>query len=79
MGVGFCYNGRMDTSDLQNLPTDQKIELVFRLWDEIADSDTPIVLSDSVKAELDRRCAELDADPTTAIDEGEMWRRVSEK
>ncbi len=34
----------MDTSNLKNLPTDQKIELVFRLWDEIADSDAPIVL-----------------------------------
>jgi len=69
----------MDTSNLHNLPTDQKIELVFRLWDEIADSDTPIVLSGSVKTEIDRRCAELDADPSIAIDEDEMWRRVNEK
>ena len=69
----------MDTSNLQNLPTDQKIELVFQLWDEIADSDAPIVLTDSVKKEIDRRCAELDADPSIAIDEDEMWRRVNEK
>ena len=68
----------MDTSEFQNLPTDQKIELVFKLWDEIAASDTPIVLSDSVKQEIDRRCDELDADPSVAIDEAEMWRRVSE-
>ena len=69
----------MDTSNFHNLSTDQQIELVFQLWDEIAESDSPIVLSDSVKAEMDRRCAELDADPSIAIDEDEMWRRVNEK
>lgn len=69
----------MDTSNFQKLPTDQKIELVFQLWDEIADSNEPVVLSDSVKAEMDRRCAELDADPSLAVDEDEMWRRVNQK
>ena len=69
----------MDTSNLQNMPTDQKIELVFQLWDQIVDSDSPIVLSDSVIAEMDRRCAELDADPSIAISEDEMWRRVNER
>lgn len=29
-------------------------------------------------AELRRRCAELDADPSIAITEEEMWRRVDE-
>jgi len=69
----------MDTSNLHNMPTDQKIELVFQLWDQIVDSDSPIVLSDSVIAEMDRRCAELDADPSIAISEDEMWRRVNER
>ena len=69
----------MDTPNYQNLPTDQKIKLVFQLWDEIADSGEPVVLSDSVKAEMDKRCAELDSDPTSAIDEDEMWRRVNRK
>ena len=69
----------MDRSNLQDLPTDQKIKLVFELWDDIAASNAPIVLSESVKSEIDRRCAELDADPSIAIDEDEMWRRVNEK
>ena len=69
----------MDTSNLHDLTTQQKIELVFQLWDEIADSGVPIALSDSIKAEINRRCAELDADPSIAIDENEMWRRVSKK
>lgn len=67
----------MNTTDLHNLPADRKIELVFQLWDEIVDSDTPIELSESVKAEMDRRCGELDADPSIAIDQEELWRRVN--
>ena len=69
----------MDLPNFQNLPTEQKIELVFRLWDEIAASDAPIELSDSAVAEIDRRCAELDADSSIAIDENEMWCRGNEK
>jgi putative addiction module component (TIGR02574 family) len=69
----------MDTSNFQNLSTDQQIQLVFQLWDKIADSDAPVVLSNSVKAEIDKRCEELDADPLIALDEDEMWRRVNEK
>ena len=69
----------MDTSNLQNLPADQKIELVYQLWDEIAASEAPINLSESVVAEVGKRCAELDADPSVAIDEAEMWRRVNEQ
>ena len=59
----------MDTSELHNLPIDQKLKIIFELWDGIADSNEPIVLSDSVKSEIDRRCAEYDADPSIAIDE----------
>ncbi len=39
----------------------------------------PIVLLDSVISEIERRCAEYEADPSIAIDEDEMWRRVNEK
>ena len=42
----------MNTTDLHKLPADRKIELVFQLWDEIADSGTPIELSESVKTEM---------------------------
>lgn len=68
----------MDISELYNLPTDQKLEIVTKLWDNIVDSDAPIVLSTEVIAEVDRRLSELDADPSIAIDRDEMWRRVNE-
>ncbi len=69
----------MDPSNLHNLPPNQKIELVFQLWDQIASSDAPIELSDGVKREIDRRCAALDANPEIAIEEDEMWRRINER
>ena len=74
----ICYTVSMDTSDFQNLPAEQKIELVYKLWDEIAAEGSPIVLSDGVKKEINKRCAELDSDSSIAIDEDEMWRRVNE-
>ena len=63
---------------LYNLPIDQKIEIVTKLWDNIVDSDAPITLSPEVIAEVDRRLAEFNADPSVGIDREEMWRRVGE-
>lgn len=68
----------MNISDLYNLPTDEKLEIVAKLWDSIAESDAPIVLSPAVIAEVDRRRAELAADPSMALDRDAMWRRVNE-
>ena len=67
----------MDISELYNLTTDEKLKIVAVLWDHIAESDAPIVLSPAVMAEVDRRRAELAADPSMAIDRVEMWRRVN--
>ena len=69
----------MDTSELHNLPTEQKLKIVMDLWDDIASSSEPIELSEGVVSEIDRRCAEHDADPSITIDEDEMWRRVNGK
>lgn len=66
----------MDTSNLTNLPVSEKLKLVTRLWDEIADSNEPIVLPPEVLDEISRRAAEVEADPSILIDEDEMWRRV---
>lgn len=68
----------MDISELQALPVDQKIEIIGQLWDNIDDSKTPIKLSSSVIAEIDRRRAEIAADPSVAIDRDELWKRVGQ-
>ncbi|HAC91295.1 MAG TPA: Addiction module component, CHP02574 [Planctomycetaceae bacterium] len=65
----------MDTSTLQNLSNDEKLRLVFELWDALA-SNAPIQLSDAVWVEAQRRHRELIDNPHMAIDDDEMWRRV---
>jgi putative addiction module component (TIGR02574 family) len=70
------YNPSMDTSMLHQLPNDQKLQIIFELWDALASNHAPIELPDEVIAEAHRRCDELLADPEKAIDDEEMWRRV---
>ncbi len=66
----------MDTSTLHLLPNDEKIRIIFALWDDLASSKAPIQLPDEVIAEAQRRRTELLANPEIAIDDEEMWRRV---
>jgi len=66
----------MDTSSVHNLTTPEKLKLVFQLWDEIAASGIPISLPPEVIREAKRRSDELSTDPSIAIDDQEMWRRV---
>ena len=68
----------MDISELYDLPTDEKLEIVGKLWDNIVDSGAPIVLSPQLIAEVERRRAELEENPTLAIDRKELWKRVNE-
>lgn len=66
----------MDTSTLHQLPNDEKLRIIFELWDDLASSNAPIQLSDEVIAEAQRRRSELLANPEFALDDDEMWRRV---
>lgn len=66
----------MNTSDFQYLPVADKLRLVTQLWNEIADATGPITLPPELLAEASRRSAELTADPSIAIDDDELWRRV---
>ena len=68
----------MDISELHMLSVDKKIEIIGKLWDDIADSDAPFVLSPAVQIEIDRRRAELSNDPSSALDRDEMWRLANE-
>jgi len=66
----------MDTSTLHQLPNDQKLRIIFELWDDLASSNAPIELPADVIAEAQRRRTELLDNPEIAIDDEEMWRRV---
>jgi putative addiction module component (TIGR02574 family) len=67
----------IDITDLRNLPVSEKLRIVTQLWDDIASSTDPVVVPPEVLGEATRRSGELKADPTMAIDDDELWRRVN--
>jgi len=54
-------------SEIQKLSMEDRVVLVQRIWDDIAESNLPLNLTEAQKAELDCRSAELDANPDMAI------------
>ena len=63
----------LESLGLDKLPRDERLALVHALWDSIA-ADGPH-LTESQRAELDRRIAEDDANPDDAI----PWEQVKAK
>lgn len=66
----------IDISSLRDLPVADKLRIVTQLWEDIASSTNPINIPSDVLEEASRRSAELRADPSIAIDDDELWRRV---
>lgn len=66
----------MNTADLTRLPVAEKLKLVTLLWDDIAASGEEIIVPPEVVAEAKRRSMEIKTDPSIAIDDDELWRRV---
>ena len=63
----FTVNAVSIISEIQKLSMEDRVVLVQRIWDDIAESNLPLNLTEAQKAELDRRSAELDANPDMAI------------
>jgi putative addiction module component (TIGR02574 family) len=59
-------------SDYRSLSIPERLRLVEEIWDSIAEDSESLPLSSEQRAELDRRWAEHEADPSTAI----QWERV---
>ena len=57
--------------DYRSLSVDERLQLVGDIWDSIADEANAnpelLPLSEAERAELDRRVAEFDANPTTGV------------
>jgi len=55
--------------DLLKLPPAERVEIALALWDSLEDLeiDALLPLTDEQKAELDRRLAEHERDPESAI------------
>jgi putative addiction module component (TIGR02574 family) len=66
----------VDIASLRKLPVTEKLRIVTQLWEDIAASGESIVIPSDVLREAARRSAELRADPSIAIDDNELWRRI---
>ena len=66
----------VDIESLRDLPVADKLRVVTQLWDDIARSNRPIVVPPDVLSEATRRSDELKTDPSLAIDDEELWRRI---
>jgi putative addiction module component (TIGR02574 family) len=62
-------------NDISALPPSDQLRIVQAIWDRLADG-VGTELSDSQRAELDRRWAEYKADPLTALTEEEFRERI---
>lgn len=65
-----------DLEHLRQLPIADKLRLVEELWDDISNSDEPLVVHDWHQDEARRRDAELEANPDLAITCDELWKSV---
>ena len=64
-----------DHSDLLRLSVTERIELIEALWDSIADAPETLPLTEAQEREIDRRLAEHERDPSSAI----PWEEVRER
>lgn len=61
--------------ELSLLPVEDRLRLIHSLWNSIS-PETPIELSPEQRRELERRIAEHDADPSTALTREELNARL---
>ena len=66
------------SSDLSALPAGDRLRVVHAIWDTLPD-DVDLSPSAEQQAEMDRRLAAHDADPSTAISHDEMMRRIEKR
>ena len=66
--------------DYRSLSVDERLELVGDIWDSIADEANAnpdlLPLTEEQKAELDRRVAEYEANPSAGIPMDEALKRI---
>ena len=63
--------------ELLKLPASERADIALALWESLTETEqeAEFVLTDELKAELDRRVAEHEADPDSAI----PWEEVRKK
>ena len=71
----------LNLQSLRTLSVAERIQLVEDLWDSIAEEapDDAFPVSAELGAELDRRLAEADADPTGGLEWSEVRRAIENR
>ena len=62
---------------ITNLPVEERLRVAEALWDSFNESDLP-PLSEDQRAELNRRMAEHDADPASALTQEQVEKQLRE-
>ena len=66
---------QLSVAEILELPVAERIRLVEVIWDSIAAVPEAVPMSEDLKAELDRRLAEFEANPEA----GSPWAEVRER
>jgi putative addiction module component (TIGR02574 family) len=72
-------NSSAPLDEVRSWPLPKRLEFVFLLWDEILDSGARPGLPDDLKAELDRRWAAFQANPTDVRTWEQIESRLGQK
>ncbi len=62
-------------ADILELSVTERLQIVEDIWDSIAADSRNLVISDELRAELDRRMKEYEKDP----DAGVTWQELDER
>jgi putative addiction module component (TIGR02574 family) len=62
-------------TEILELPVDERIRLVERIWESIAAVPEAVPVSEELKIDLDRRLAEFEANPEA----GTTWEEVRKR
>jgi len=65
-------------ADILELPVQERIRLVELIWDSIAAFPDAVAVTPELKAELDRRLREFDADPDSGFPWDEVKARIKD-
>jgi putative addiction module component (TIGR02574 family) len=63
-------------AEILALPLEERVQLVEAIWDSISAVPEALPLTEWQKGELDRRLAELEADPDTGSSLEEVFARI---
>ena len=62
--------------DIASLSTEERLELLERLWDSLAQAPEKVPLTDAQRRELDRRLDDLERDGPVGIPWDEVLERI---